>query len=210
MKNIESLAQIIPNVIIYIVVGYLFYRVFCFVSLKQFISDVEHVLIASFVIGYIYCTIAGFIPIHISYEVDSLGISASAIIAAYFIGKLWRSDKMNILLDCLEIRDTVNPYYWDDLMDDKYPMKIVATYTNVIYEGMLHNYESYSNDPKIVIGAYIVKDKNGAIIEDYSHNKTKCLILDSADADNIEIIYSDKSPKCNELKDLCDSNDELF
>ena len=75
---------------------------------------------------------------------------------------------------------------------------------------MLHNYESYSNEPKAVIRAYTVKDKNGAIIKDYSHNKTKCFILDSADEDNIEIIYSDKSPKYNELKDLCDSNDELF
>ena len=210
VSNIEALFNFIPDIIIYVVVGYLFNKVFSFVALKKFSSNVEHVVISSFVIGYIYCTIIHFIPIHISYEVDSLGISASAIVLAYLVGKFWRSKYMLYLLDFLKIRDTVNLYYWDDLMDDIYPMKVVATYKDIVYEGMLYNYESYSNAPELVLSSYIIKDKNGATIKDYTHNKTKCIILNSGNAENIEIVYSDKSDKCNDIKSLCDSNDALF
>ena len=114
------------------------------------------------------------------------------------------------LLDLLKIRDTVNIYYWDDLMDDEYPMRIIATYSDAIYEGIFHNYESYSNEPKIILGSYVVKNRDGIIIKDYSNDKTKCIILNSANADTIEIIYSVKSSKCDDLKDLCDSNRDLF
>ena len=42
------------------------------------------------------------------------------------------------VFDKLKIPDTPNLFFWDDLMDDKYPMQVVVVYEDVVYEGMVH------------------------------------------------------------------------
>ena len=52
--------------------GYVFNKTFHFVALKQNTEDVEHILTASLVVGFIYCKIASLIPIHISDKIDTI------------------------------------------------------------------------------------------------------------------------------------------
>ena len=137
-------------------------------------------------------------------------IVASALILSYLFAKISRSKYLIPVLDFLKIRDTGNIYYWDDLMDNDYPMKVSVSYDENCYEGMLHNFESYSNEPHVVLSSYVVKDNSGNILSDFTNDKTKIIIVDTSKANKVEIIYATNSEKCNDLKSLCNSNDLLY
>ncbi|MBR1691874.1 MAG: hypothetical protein IJ711_03750 [Lachnospiraceae bacterium] len=91
-------------------------------------------------------------------------------------------------------------------MDNNYPMKVRVSYKDVIYEGMLHNYESYSNEPHIVMASYIIKDLDYNVISDFSDDNTKVIVLNTSDATKVEILYFKDSEMCEDLKELCSFN----
>ncbi len=173
-------------------------------ALKQNSTDIEHILTVSLIVGYIYCNIAYLIPYSISYTVDNILIVLSALIFGYIFAILLRQKKIIYILDKLKIRDTGNMYLWDDLMDNDYPMKISIGYEDRIYEGMIHNYESYSNNPHVAIASYIIKDNNRNIVEDFSDDNTKIVILNTDTAKYICFEYAPNSSESKDLKDLCD------
>ena len=195
-----------PQIIMYIITGYVFVRMYHFVALKKNSTDVEHILTVSLVVGYIYCNIAYQIPFTISYLVDRILIILSALVFGYLLAILLRNKKILYILDFLKIRNTVNAYLWDDLMDNNYPMKASIEYDDKIYEGIIHNYENYSNNPHIALASYIIKDSHKHIIEDFSEDTTKIVILDTEKANCVYIEYYINSSECKDLKDLCDSH----
>ena len=170
----------------------------------------EHTLTASLVVGYVYFMIARMIPISISYEIDILCMIVFAIIFGYVLGRFLRSKLANDILVFLKIRETGNLYYWDDIMDNKYPMKIRITYEDVIYEGMSRFYESYSNEPHVVLGSYISMDVDGAIKENHTDDNNRTIVLNTSNAKAVEIIYAKDSDMCDDIKNLYNSNKELF
>ena len=194
----------LSQTIIYIVTGYAFINTFHFVALKQNTADVQNLLTSSLVVGFCFCEIAYRIPLSISYEIDNIFIILSAVVCAYVLGRFLRTRYVTKILDFLKIRDTGNFYFWDDLMDNDYPMKVSISFKNREYEGLLHNYESYSNEPHIVLAAYLVKDNKGKILEDYSEDNTRIIILKTSDAENVEIIYYEDSFECMDIKSLCE------
>lgn len=202
--------ECLPQVIVYIVTGYVFSKTFHFVALKKNSNDIEHVLTLSLVIGYIYCKIASLIPIHISDEIDMLGIVISALIWGYLFARFVKNRYVIQILDFLKIRDTGNLFYWDDLLDNEYPMKVKVLCDDVCYEGMLHNFESYSNEPHIVLASYVVKDKSNKVLHNFVNDNTKIIVLDTSKVAKLEIIYAKDSNMCKDLKDMCDSNNELY
>lgn len=112
------------------------------------------------------------------------------------------------------IRNSFNTYIWDDLMDQSEPMKIIITYDTSQYEGMLYNFESYSNSPHITLASYIVRDFNKLTTKNYTDDHTKVVILDSSTTKCIEIIYSKNNIECQTIKNFCDyrksiQNEEL-
>lgn len=209
----------------YIVTGYAFLKTFHFVALKQNTIDLEHLLTASLVIGFIYNNIAYIIPISTyefvekhfswlenSYLMDNIIIILSSILLGYIFARVLRTKYMIHFLDFLKIRDTGNVYLWDDLMDNINPMKAVITYDQFIYEGIVHCYESYSNAPHIALSSYIIKDIKNNISEDYSNNNTKIIILDTAKANSVSIIYFQNNGKneiCKDLSLLCKSHKDF-
>lgn len=191
----------------YIVTGYVFIKTYHFVALKQNSKDLEHVLTGSIVVGYIYCKIANMIPISFGEKVDNVFIVLSALIVSYLIAILLRSRKVIYsILDKLKIRDTGNLYIWDDLMDNDYPMLVCITYNDKSYTGIVHNFESYSNTPQVVLASYIIKDSFGNIICDYTDDITKVIILNTNNAKSVEIYYHHDSNECLDIKTLCDFN----
>lgn len=95
-------------------------------------------------------------------------------------------------------------------MDNNYPMKIRIDYDRFVYEGMLHNFESYSNEPHLVLASYIIKDGHGNILGDYTNDNTRIIVLDISKSNKVEIIYVSNSEVCNDLKCLCDANNILY
>lgn len=199
----EELVKYLPDIIMYIVVGFIIIRIFHFIALMQNSTDIKHILSSSLVIGYIYCNIAYCIPISINYYIDHILIILSSIVVSFYLGRFIASKKYMKLFDIIGIRNSFNTYMWDDLMDQSEPMKIIITYDTIQYEGMVHNFESYSNSPHITLASYITRDKNNIIIKDYTDDNTKIIVLDSSTAKSVEIIYSKNSSECQMIEELC-------
>lgn len=212
--------EILPQIILYIVTGFAFIKTYHFVALRQNTMDLEHILTASLVIGYIYTNIAYMIPastydwlvgrewIDNAYIGDNILIILSAVICGFLSARILRSKSIQWLLAKLKIRESGNVYLWDDLLDNEYPMKAILTCGNLIYEGMVHMYESYSNEPHVVLSAYLIRDVAACrTLEDFSNDSTKVIIIDTAKADTISIVYYEDEGKnsiCQSLKELCD------
>lgn len=191
----------LQNVIIYIVIGYLFCSTYHFVALKQNNQDIEHVLISSLVIGYIIWNIARLIPINISFEIDVICICFTSILLAYICGRISTSYFKIDILRKLNIHDTGNVYMWDDLMDN-YLMKVNISYDDgILYEGFIYNFESYSNTPHMVLAKYKMF-KNKECLKDYSDRSDTVIVLDTSNAKYIEVIYNSNSPICNDIKEI--------
>lgn len=187
----------------YIIAGYSFLKTLHFVSLKENSENIEHILTSSLVIGFICYKIAGLIPYSCGEVYDCIGITCASIIIAYVIGLVLNSRFILSVYEFLKIRDSGRKYFWDDLMDKKYAMQICVHYNNYKYIGFLYNFESYSNSPHVVLVSYIVYKENN-ILEDNSKDNTKVIILDTNKADDIEIIYDDRSDICKYNKSFCD------
>jgi len=205
------LIDILPQIIIYVVIGYVFLKTYHFVGLKQNSNDIEHILTGSLVIGFIYYKIASIIPFTLSVEIDNILIIISALCLGYLLAIIFRQKKIVYsILDKLKIRDTGNVYMWDDLMDDKFPMKIRITYDDNTYTGIIHTFESYTNTPHIALASYIVEDINRKIEKDYSNDNTKIIILNTDTAKSIEVEYYNASDECLDIKDLCVFNRAFY
>lgn len=205
----KELIEILPQIIIYIVIGFSFAKTFHFVALKQNNYSIEHILTLSLVLGYIIWNILHLIPISISYTIDTLGMIVIAIFLGYVSGMVLRSKKFIYVLDRLKIHDTPYVYYWDSIMDNDFPMKVIIGYEKCTYEGMLHNYESYSNNPHMVLAAYVLKDENGKIKEDNSKKDNIVIVLDSASAKYVKVIYYTESRECTDIQNLVKANESI-
>lgn len=207
MIIIKDLIEILPQVILYIVTGYLIYSTYHFTRIKQ-IDDknTEHILMSSLVIGYIYCKLINLIPIYTCQGIYVLGMIVSSILLGYLFGRLAQNKYIISILDFLKIRQTGNDYYWNDLLDKSKSMKAKIIINNNIYEGMIHYIESKSNSPNIILSSYTVKNLSNIVIEDKRSDNNKIIILNTSKADSVEIIYDSDSYMCKDIQGLCDVN----
>lgn len=189
----------------YIIVGYVFLKTFHLITLQEKTEDIEHILTGSLIIGFIYYKIANLLSFSFGETIDCIGLSIFAIITAYIVGRFVNSRLYIKICDWLKIRESGKKYLWDDIMDNNLSMKVNIYYGNIKYSGFLFSYESYSNSPNIVLVAYTVfSDK--IILEDNSQDKTKIIMLNTENADKVEIIYNEKSSICNEIDLFCTEN----
>lgn len=205
----KELIEILPQIIVYIVIGFSFAQTFHFVALKQNNYSIEHILTLSLVLGYIIWNILHLIPISISFAIDTLGMIVTAIVLGYIFARALRTKKFIYLLDLLKIHDTPNVYYWDSIMDDDFPMKVIIGYEKCTYEGIIHNYESYSNSPHMVLAAYVLKNEKGDIKEDNSKKDNIIIVLDTASAKYVKVIYDTKSEECTDIQNLVEYNNSI-
>ena len=196
----------LPDLILYLVVGFAFLITFRFVSLKKNSSNFEHVLLESLIIGYVYCTLMYMIPISINTYIDNICIISTTIIVAYILGIINRSKYKIIILDFLHIPDTGNEYLWDDLLDNNYSMRACVQYDEKIYTGYVHDIENYNNSPHIVLCLYTVMNNKYKIVEDYSNNTQEVVVLDTSKAQSVRIIYDSQSDVCEDIAKFLPKN----
>lgn len=207
MIYINDLVQILPDFIFYIVVGFFFIQVFHFTALKRNNSDIEHILTGSLVFGYVICKIMELIPFSINPIIDSFGIMCTSIVAGYILGLPFQYNQIIYkICDIFKLRNSINDYIWDDILDWDYPNKLIVYYSDKIIEGYVHYSESYSNIPSVTLAGYIIRDKNQNILSDHSSDNDKVIFLQLCNAEYVEVIYNHKSPMCMEIKDLANNN----
>mgnify|MGYP004462251639 CR=1 FL=1 len=196
----------LPVYISYIVVGYVFIRVYYWVAFRKPLDNIEHLIIQSGVIGYIYFLVGDLIPIFRNKYLCTAVLMLIALLTAYAAGKAINSSCVIKLLEKLHVYDTGNFYMWQDLLDKKYSMRAAISYDDKIYSGRIHLIENYNNTPNIVLCLYTIRNKEGKILEDFSEDYTKLIVLDTSKAVSTEIKYSYKSKISEDVKQFLEIN----
>lgn len=204
--DIQSFFTNLPNLISYLVIGFIFIRMYHYFLLIDNTINTEHILLESVAVGFILRSIMDpIISLIFKGRIQIVAEIVMVVIFAYLIKSVKNSDKFAIVLDKLKIRNTGNKYFWHDLLDYDFPMIAKVSYTNIQYSGYIHLYSSNTDSPHLALAAYISITSDGKIC-----NKTEAseevIILDVSKANSVEIFYDERSSKCNEIKDLIETN----
>ena len=191
-KTINSLYDILPNIILFIVAGFCFVKVFHFIYAYQDNGNIDNMLTLSLVVGYVICQIAFAIPFSLGKVIDNICIIGCSIVSGFIAGKVMNGKFMYNLTEKLKINRTVNEFLWNDLIDDKI-MKAQITIDNIKYYGKIHLVEEFSNTPHIVLGDYSINDK-------HENNPNRIIILDTSKATEIIIEYDKSSSMLDKIR----------
>lgn len=179
---------------LYLISGFCFIKTYSFVYVFNNNSkDIQDKLILYFVFGSLICKICFAFPLSFGKYIDDICITLISVISGFIIAKIMNSRYVNIFLDKLKVRRTVNTYLWNDLIDRDKVMKAKITINNIVYEGKIHLIEELSNNPHIVLAEYSICGKKE--IED-----NKIIVLDSSKASEIIIEYDKNSQMLDEIR----------
>jgi len=183
----------IPNIISYVVYGYVFLVAYYWISFKDN-KDFNNLLIKSVATSYLLTSIYDLfierydiVFINEYYKVISY-FSISAILG-FVTGKVISHRLFNLLLHKLHIGRTTNENIWDDVIKP-YTWIRVFMKDGSSYLGQYRFGEPFKSEPIIVLATYQKLDKDTDIVIDNSQNMNELIMLNTKDFDRIEITYT--------------------
>lgn len=198
----KELVTLLPEIILYIVLGSIFIRVYRFTRTIKNSTDYYNILSESLISGFILRNLFGLIPLNLGTYIDTIGMIISSIIIGYSAAKIIESDRLNKLRKVLKIKQTFNQYIWSDIID-----KDAATYisvedkeNHVVTDGMLVLYESYARQPIIQLAEFRQYNDEG-IINDFSDKPERTILIDTSKYNDIVITYEKGSNKVQRWDD---------
>ncbi len=192
----RDLVVLLPEIILYIVLGFIFTRTYKFTRIINNITEYQHVFIVSLIVGFILWNIYSLIPISFGIYVDTIGMVVGSVIMGFISAKIINSNKLHKLFQKLKISQTVNQKIWADIEDkDNAIFVSIEDKTNhVLTDGMLVLYESFERQPLIQLSAFR-QFQNGEIINDFSNNPERTILIDTSKYENVVITYNPDSEK---------------
>lgn len=190
----SDIFDLLPNIIVYIVLGYIFIRVFRIVRIVKNSDNYEHILVESLVYGFIIKSIFALIPFSFGYYIDIVGMSISSAAVGFLSAKLLEANFICDIIDKLKIRHTKFKYMWQNIADPDLAIFIDVTNpdTNIRYFGQLVVYEEFERFPIIQICKYI--NWNGdTLLNDFSEDPTRTVLIDTSKYTEIDITYQKSS-----------------
>jgi hypothetical protein len=193
---------IIFNTIFSIVLGFLILSTYKLVRYNKPLENKVATIFSSFVIGYLYYYLIQTIPITFNYFV----IALSSIIFSYLVARLIDTRVVNKIIEILKIRRTSNPIIWTDLIDMKNTMKLeIKMSDGYKYIGYMGVTEEYNQTPMVSLYGYKVFNIQNEIIADYSKIPNRLIVLNTAKATSIEVIYGKNTIKGKEYKEFLEN-----
>ena len=198
----DSIFENLPNYIIYIILGFLFLRVFKYMCTLKNSNEYEHVLMESVLVGFILKQFYDLFP-SINDAIDIIGMTIATIIIAVIFAKFYSSKFIDKILCMMGVHRTRNKYIWKDIEDPDY--RIVADVfnpdTNEAYHGVVIYYEEFKEHPQIVLNYYQYFENwhNGKVTMDFSKNPNKVVIVDTEQFSRVTISYDKNSHKIKPL-----------
>ncbi len=190
---VTELIKNIPEIISYVVYGYIFLVAYYWVTFKDN-KDFNNLLIKSIAASYLLTSSFNIIVtkfkitfIDDSYRVISYFV-ASAILG-FIVGKLISHRWFNSLLHILHIGRTTNENIWDDIIKP-YTWVRVFMKDGTSYLGQYRYGEPFKSEPIIVLATYQKLSQDAEIVIDNSQNKNELIMLNTKDFDRIEITYT--------------------
>lgn len=199
----DSIFENLPNFIIYIILGFLFLRVFKYMCTLKNSNEYEHVLMESILVGFILKQGYNLIIPSINDTIDIIIMIIITIIIAILFAKLYSSKFIDKFLYMMGVHRTRNKYIWKDIEDQDYRI-VVDVFnpdTNEAYHGVVIYYEEFKEHPQIVLNYYQYFENwhNGKVTMDFSKNPNKVVIVDTEQFSRVTISYDKNSHKIKPL-----------
>lgn len=197
---ITYLIDNIPEIISYIVYGYVFLVAYYWISFKDN-KDFNNLLIKSIAMSYLLTTIYDLIvtKYNITFSNEYYKVIfyfAISAILGFIIGKIISHRWFNLLLHKLHIGRTTNENIWDDVIKP-YTWIRVFMKDGSSYLGQYRYGEPFKSEPIIVLATYQKLDKDVDVVIDNSQNPNELIMLNTKDFDKIEITYTPTRSKDN-------------
>lgn len=195
----EKLIDLLPQFISYIILGFIFLRVFRYVSTIKNSDEYEHVIWESILVGFALKSCFALVPFSINKIIDTIGMILTTIAVAIVSAKLFSSKLIDNFLRAIGVYRTRHKYIWQDIEDKDY-----VTYVNAInpdtkeaYYGILKYYEDYERHPQIVLQSYIYWEdyKNDDTKSNFTNEPEYVVLLDTEQFSAITITYNPESDK---------------
>lgn len=190
-----DLFSILPDIILYIILGYVYLHSYRITRIIPNSNDHEHILIESLVFGFIIKNIAAIIPISFGYFVDLITMIICSMISGYAIAKILDIQEVtDFIVNVLKIRQTRFQYMWQNISESDMAIFVDVTNpeTNVRYFGQLVLYEDFERQPIIQLANYTCWE-NDNVIYDFSEDPTRTVLIDTSKYSDIDIVYQKSS-----------------
>lgn len=194
MQWVSELIAKIPEILSYVVYGYVYLTAYYWISFKDN-NDFNNLIIKSIATSYLLITL--YDAIINKYSINFINEYYKVIcyffisaILGFIIGKITSHRIFNLLLHKLHIGRTTNSNIWDDVIKP-YTWVRVFMKDGSSYLGQYRYGEPFKSEPIIVLATYQKLDKDTDVVIDYSQNPNELIMLNTKDFDRIEITYND-------------------
>lgn len=193
-------ALTISDIILYIVLGFIFMQIFNFIVSNQSSNDFQHIFFKSLIIGFILVNVMSTLPFTSNnIYLYALILVMITVILSYIMAQIYCSTVFKNICKFIKVRRTVNPYIWNDIEDKKQTLWIRIGFKelNLKYVGILACVEDFQRQPLIVLTRYskcgFLEDENGETSIDFTNDPKQRIVLDTSKADYIEFVYDKDS-----------------
>lgn len=191
---INDLINNIPEILNYIVYGYVFLSSYYWITFKDN-TDFTNFLTKSIATSYILKTTYDIVleKLNKGFSDDLiktiLYLTVSAILG-FIIGKIVIHRWFNTLLYKLHVGRTTNLNIWSDVIKPYTWLRIFMK-DGSSYLGQYRYGEPFKSEPIVVLATYQKLDKDTDIVIDHSQDKNDLIMLNTKDFDRIEITYDE-------------------
>ena len=195
---ITYLINNIPEIISYVVYGYVFLATYYWISFKDN-NDFNNLLIKSIAANYLLTSIYDlFIArYHITFSHTHYKVIFYFLVSAslgFILGKIISHRWFNFMLHRLHIGRTTNENVWDDVIKPCTWVRIFMK-DGSSYLGQYRYGEPFKSEPIIVLSTYQKLDNDSDIVIDNSQNMNELIMVNTKDFEKIEIIYTPTQSK---------------
>ena len=191
MIFIENLVEIIPDILWILVSGYLYLRIYDFVSYAKEEKNYNYIFLKSVVCGTVLNSTIGSLTGYIIEPWSTIVYVVSVVAISFILSKIMNSVLFRSILKKLNICRTFNQNIWHDLTDREHSVWVDLRSRQLErhYFGLLVLVEDFEKYPRIVLSRYTIYDKNNEIVEDYDEDPTQRIFIDTSLYDDIRLVY---------------------
>lgn len=196
---VTELINNIPQIISYIVYGYVYLCAYYWISFKDN-KDFDNLLIKSVAVSFILINIYDvFVEKYkIVFSNEYINVIAYLLMSAilgFVVGKIISHRWFNLILHKLHIGRTTNENIWDDVIKP-YTWVRVFMKDGSSYMGQYRYGEPFQREPIIALTTWVKYDSDGDKVIDNSQNPNEIILINTKDFEKIELVY--QYPQKNE------------
>lgn len=192
----DELAKRLPELIIYISLGFIFVKTYKFIRIIKPAKDQQGAVFEYLTVGFVIYKIFNAIPFTLGDVIDIIGISFCTFVSSIILASFVNSKKYDTICKLLKIHQTPNDDIWRDIEDRDCGIyiKVEDLRNKTTIDGLLVLYEQHNKTPYIQLSEYRVV-KSGEMIEDHSDEPHRTILLDTSKYDTVSITYDEDSDK---------------